>query len=127
MLYSGFEKRVLSKLQELCPDLHRDLQACIDRLFDLEAAVKPGVYYHPEFRGKSSIKATFPVLVPKMSYKDLAVQDGDTAIARFAMMVRGEIAGAEAARSRKELLDYCKRDTLAMVELQRVLDELVNS
>lgn len=125
IVYSGFEKRVLSELAALFPDLGKDLQSCIGRLFDLEAAVKPGVYYHPEFRGRSSIKATFPVLVPTMSYADLTVQDGDTAIAQFAMMARKELAGDEAKRVRRELLDYCKRDTLAMVELHRALETLV--
>lgn len=125
VVYSGFEKRVLTELQGLFPDLDGGLQTCIDRLFDLEAALKPGVYYHPAFGGRSSIKVTFPVLVPTMSYDDLAVGDGDTAIAMFAKMARGEITGADAKRVRQELLDYCKRDTLAMVELHRALTVLL--
>lgn len=125
IVYSGFEKRVLSELQKLFPDLRGDRQGCIDRIFDLEAAVKPGVFYHPGFGGRSSIKATFPVLVPNMSYADLSIQDGDMAIAKFAMMVRGEISGAEAKVTRQQLLAYCERDTLAMVKLHQALCSLV--
>lgn len=125
VVYSGFEERVLNELQRKFPDLHDDLQACIDRLFDLEAALKPGVYYHPAFGGRSSIKVTFPVLVPAISYDDLEIGDGDTAIAMFARMARRELAGSDANRGRRQLLDYCGRDTQALVELHRALLQLL--
>jgi hypothetical protein len=46
------------------------------------------------------------------------------AITRFARMARGEIVGDEAAITRRQLLDYCEMDTLAMVRLHEKLVEL---
>ncbi len=50
--------------------------------------------------------------------------DGDTAIARFARMARGEIAGEAIKDARDALLAYCKLDTLAMVRLHEALFQL---
>ena len=63
-------------------------------------------------------------MVPELSYAELDVKDGDTAIARFARMAKGEITGEEAEATRRRLLEYCKMDTLAMVRLHEVLDRL---
>jgi len=60
--------------------------------------------------------------VPELSYAGLDVKDGDTAIVRFARMAKGEISGKEAETTRRELLEYCKMDTFAMVKLHEVLD-----
>jgi hypothetical protein len=87
--------------------------------------------YHPDFRGRYSIKKVLPALVQDLSYADLAIKDGDTAITRFARMARGEITGESTGATRKQLLDYCKRDTLAMVRLHealhRLADKMVNA
>jgi hypothetical protein len=122
--YSSFEKTTLNGLAKLFPAKANALQACVDRLFDLEVVFKKG-YYHPGFCGSTSIKKTLPVLVPDMTYSDLEVGDGETAVAVFAGMARGEITGDEAKAARDNLLRYCKQDTLAMVRLhERVLAEV---
>jgi hypothetical protein len=61
------------------------------------------------------------MLVPELSYKGLAVGDGDTAITRFARMARGEITGNDIESTRRQLLEYCKLDTFAMVRLHETL------
>jgi hypothetical protein len=80
-----------------------------------------GNVYHPEFRGSFSIKKVLPALVPDLSYAELNIRDGDTAIARFARMAKGEISGDEAEISRRQLLKYCEMDTYAMLKLHEVL------
>lgn len=122
VVYSHFEKTRIAALQERFPDLAPQLQAILDRLVDLLPVVQDNVY-HPEFRGSFSIKAVLPALIPDLSYKGLAVGDGNTAITRFARMARGEIVGEAAERTRAELLEYCKLDTLAMVRLHEALLE----
>ncbi len=122
VVYSSFEKTVLGNLGRLFRDLKPHLDGCIDRLFDLEKAFKSW-FYHPEFRGRTSIKVTLPALVD-LSYDGLAIADGDTAVAKFARMARGEITGDAAGEVRQALLEYCKRDTLAMVRLHERLLKL---
>ena len=72
-----------------------------------------------------SIKVTLPVLVPEMSYDSLEIADGDSAMAAFAYLALGKYEGTEAETMRRHLLDYCKQDTLAMVELHQKLAEYV--
>jgi predicted RecB family nuclease len=120
IVYSNFEQTRIKALQDRFPDLNAPLQAILDRLVDLHSLVADYVY-HPGFRGSFSIKKVLPALVPTLSYKDLAICDGDTAITRFARMARGEISSADIETTRGELLEYCKLDTLAMVRLHEIL------
>ena len=121
VMYSSFEKRILRELAAAFPTLAPRLMACVEKLVDLEPAVKPGSYYHPSFNGRSSIKATLPVVVTNLSYKGLTIADGDTAIAMFGRMVSGGCTQKEAEAIRQDLLAYCSRDTEAMVRLHEEL------
>jgi hypothetical protein len=122
VVYSSFEKTMLNNLGRLFSDLKPALDQCASRLFDLEKVFRSW-FYHPEFRGRKSIKVTLPALV-EMSYDGLPIADGDTAVAKYARMARGEIVGEAAQEVRQALLEYCKRDTLAMVRLHERLLEL---
>jgi hypothetical protein len=74
-------------------------------------------------KGRYSIKAVLPALVPELSYQDLDIKEGGTASTSFAQMVSGTFQG-NVEKTRQALLAYCKRDTLAMVEIFRVLKAL---
>jgi len=67
------------------------------------------------------------VMVPELDYGDLQVADGRAAMAAFAHMARGQVVGPEALVLRQQLLDYCERDTLAMVRLHQALVERIQS
>jgi hypothetical protein len=114
--HASFEKTVIADLAERFPDLRRPLRSLLDRVFDLER-VFTKAYYHPAFRGSSSIKVVLPVLIPSMGYDSMEIGDGDTAIVAFARMASGACDAKEEATLRKGLLDYCRQDTLAMVRL----------
>jgi len=68
-----------------------------------------------------------PVLVPGLSYKDLPIGNGDTAVAQFARMAMGQYDTDQAAEIRQQLLKYCHLDTLAMVELHCRLLEIATA
>jgi hypothetical protein len=123
IVYGTFEKARITALQKLFPDLQTSLQAILDRLVDLERVIEENVY-HPEFRGRFSVKEVLPALVPELSYAGLDVKDGDTAITRFARMAKGGITGEDVEAIRSQLLEYCNMDTLAMVRLHEALDRL---
>ncbi len=78
-------------------------------------------YYTPEMKGSYSIKHVLPALVPELSYEDLKINNGSTASNTFLSMVNGTFEG-DIEESRRQLLDYCKLDTYAMV---RILDKLL--
>jgi hypothetical protein len=76
---------------------------------------------HPKFRGKTSIKWVLPALVPELSYKGLAIQEGATASETWNAIVTGELEAEAAEKARVDLLTYCGLDSLAMVEIWRAL------
>lgn len=121
--HASFEKTVISNLAERFSDLRGALRNLINRMFDLER-VFTKAYYHPAFRGSSSIKVVLPVLIPSMGYDGMEIGDGDTAIVAFARMASGACNAKEEAKLRKGLLDYCRQDTLAMVRLHEVASKL---
>ena len=95
----------------------------IDRIVDLEAIIRKH-FYHPDFHGSTSIKKTLPVLVPDMSYDGLEIANGDTAMSAFALMAQGHYDDEKMETIRRNLLDYCRQDTLAMVKLhERLLED----
>ena len=76
-------------------------------------------------RGSYSIKGVLPALVPEFSYSDLEIKEGGSASNTFLSMVNGTFKG-DVQETRKQLLEYCKMDTFAIVKIpeaiQKVLD-----
>lgn len=124
IVYGNFEKNIVTGLSRVYQDLSRGLNSLVDRMIDLEAIIRKN-YYHPDFHGSISIKSTLPVLVPDISYDDLEIADGDSAMAAFAFLARGKYDDREAEIMKRNLLEYCKRDSLAMVRLHQQLVEYV--
>jgi hypothetical protein len=84
--------------------------------------------YLPAFSFSNSIKSVAPALAPGFGYADLdGVADGMAASAAFAQLASGTISDTgQVLQLRTALLAYCKRDTLAMVEVHRALIRLVS-
>ena len=124
VVYSHFESVRIKALISRFPDLTDSLEAIRRRLTDFATVVRKHVY-HPAFHGSFSLKKVIPALVPEVSYADLDIGDGDTAISIFAKMARNEIGDIEEAR--RNLLAYCETDTLVMVKLHETLTTLAPS
>ena len=122
-VYSEFEGTQIQAMAELYPDLAPALRGIHARLVDLLPIVQRHVY-DPAFEGRSTLKKVLPALVPDLSYDGLAIRDGGTAVALFARMAKGEIAGEQAVLVRQQLLEYCRMDTMAMVRLHETLHDL---
>ncbi len=123
-VWSSYEDTRLKALAEALPDLGPELQRLRHRLVDLYALTRAHVY-HPEFRGSFSIKNVAPALAPGFGWSGLGdVAEGGAAAASFAELARGGMPPEAAERTRRELLAYCERDTLAMVEVHRALREM---
>ncbi|MDH5668832.1 MAG: DUF2779 domain-containing protein [Nitrospira sp.] len=121
-VYSAYEEAMMRQLAEAFPEFRSAFQAILKRVWDLHPVIK-NHYYHPAFNGSYSIKAVLPAVAPALDYGDLAIQAGGQAAAEYYRMVFVETDWVERAEIREALLRYCARDTLALVELRRVLKE----
>ena len=117
----SFERRILRGLAESFPEYASALQSIIERLWDQLTTLRKH-YEHPDFCGSKSLKSVLPVLVPSLSYKTLDIQEGGDAPAVWNLMLS---ANNETERQEwdQRLRAYCKLDTLAMVEIHKVLQE----
>ncbi len=124
VVYSAYEQTQLRELARQMPDLAPALEAIIGRLADLLPVVRSAVYL-PEFGFSNSIKAVAPALAPGFGYDDLpGIADGAAAAAGFLQLASGGLSPSARASVRTELLAYCERDTMAMVEVHRALVQL---
>ena len=125
VMYTPFEKTRIRELQLAVPGLATELAALEAKLIDLHPVVKNCVY-HPGFKGSFSLKYILTPLVPELTYNDLVIVDGMVASVEIArlLFVADKIPKHERDRVRQELLDYCQRDTWAMVKLVERLREL---
>jgi hypothetical protein len=112
----GFERGKLNDLIEIFPEYSNKLEGIVNRLKDLMIPFQQKWYYTPEMRGSYSIKAVLPALVPELSYNDLDIKDGGTASNTFLSMINGTFQG-NIEEARRQLLEYCKLDTFAMVKI----------
>jgi predicted RecB family nuclease len=120
LVYSAYEAGLIRQLADTFPEFKSAFREIGKRLWDLLPVIKDH-YYHPGFNGSYSIKSVLPAVVPSLGYGDLAIQEGGHAAAEYYRMVFVETDWIERETIREALLRYCARDTLAMVELRRVL------
>lgn len=115
--YAPFEISCLKKIAKDFPAYASACAQIINRMVDLFVPFRNLDVYHPAMKGSASIKAVLPALIPELSYDGLEVSQGGEAMQVFGNMVAGSYTAEKEASLRKALLEYCKLDTLAMVEL----------
>ena len=123
IIYTSFEEKELRCLGGLFPDLASRVDAVLARLFDLNDVIKKG-YDHPGFEGSTSIKKVLPVMVPDLRYDGMAIGEGMAASGAFGLMRVGEFDPESFDGWRRDLLEYCKLDTMAMVRVHEALDRV---
>ena len=116
----GFERGRLNELIRILPKYQDQLEAIIDRMKDLMIPFKEKWYYVPAMKGSYSIKYVLPALVPSLSYENLEINNGSSASSTYANLhTLSELD--QINQTRKNLLEYCKLDTFAMVKILEVL------
>ena len=83
-----------------------------------------GYYVEGKFRGKTGLKDVLPILVPELSYSELEIQTGQEAPANWRKIIHNEFHLSEKRVVVENLLEYCKMDTLAMVRIYELLNNL---
>jgi len=124
----GFEKGKIRDLAEYLPTLSDDLLALNERFIDIAHPFQYKHYYHPKFNGRYSIKIVLPTLFPNndaLDYKKLgSIQNGGDAMDTFANLhlLKNK---SKIDEIKKDLLAYCRLDTLAMVRIWEKLGEVI--
>ena len=122
IVYSPYEQRILNELARDFPQYERQLTALRNRLFDLLPIIRRS-FYHPGLPN-NSLKSVTSVLVPDLVYSNLDVQDGSAASAAYARMIQNATPQRERIGIREALLEYCRRDTEALVGVLGALRKL---
>ncbi|MCC6414083.1 MAG: DUF2779 domain-containing protein [Saprospiraceae bacterium] len=92
-----------------------------NRVYDLMEIFQKQDYAHPAFKGSYSIKNVLPVLAPHLSYEGLPIHHGMLASIHWHKLATGDLTEAERLQVMDNLRRYCGLDTLAMVEVWRVV------
>lgn len=118
-----FEKGINKQIGEHLSEYRDFMEDVNNRVVDLMIPFfgKTTMYDHPEFMGSASIKYVLPALVPILSYKNMHIQEGGTASDTWNRIVSGEYSAEDKSTKIQALKDYCHLDTLAMVEIWKVL------
>lgn len=124
IVYSHFEKGVITRMISEFTDLNDKLLQIIGRLVNLERIIGQNVYFQG-FHGKTSIKKVAPVLVPGISYGESEISDGKSAMAVFLNLRHAKYDETESQVMRESLLKYCELDTYSLVKLHEKLYELI--
>jgi len=116
---ASYEKGCNRRLSGLLPHLRAFLADADARMIDLMVPFRTS-YVDRRFMGSTSIKKILPVLCPHMRYDEARVHDGAGAMEAWREMTttrdferRHEL--------RCQLLEYCRIDSLAMIEIWRAL------
>lgn len=121
--HASFEKTQNREMAVMFPDKEPFLLDINERMMNLEDVFKTA-YVDARFEGSTSIKKVLPAVCPRLNYDDLEVKDGSLAMEAWQRMINA--APDEAEKIANDLLKYCERDTLAMVEIYRFLCEVIN-
>ncbi len=121
----AFECGRLKELAETFPAMAEHLLSIAGNIRDLLEPFQKGYYYTRAMGGSFSIKSVLPALFPDdpaLDYHNLeGVHNGGEAMELFPLIQ--EMPPREQEIARRNLLDYCKLDTYAMVKVWQKLVE----
>ena len=124
--YEQFEIARLKELAKVFPEYQTWVTSVLSRIADLIYPFKKFDYYNEKQRGSASLKRVLPALT-KLSYSNLEITEGLIASVVFFNLTYNPSPGTEVDKSkiRKQLLEYCKLDTQAELEIFYALTEIV--
>ena len=119
----GFERSVMNELAERVPTHAIALRRICDQMQDLMDIFSKQHYVHKDFRGSAAIESIMNVLLPEMTYGHLPYTGQDVGFVWWKDIVfKHSVDRAEKIRL---ITEYCKQDTLVMVEIWRILNDII--
>jgi hypothetical protein len=120
----GFEKSVTSELAKRLPAHAIALRRICDQMQDLMDVFSKQQYVHRDFRGRAGIESIMNVLLPDMTYDHLPYTGQDVGFVWFKDIISHH--AADRTEKIRLITEYCKQDTLVMVEIWRILLRIVS-
>ncbi|ARV06088.1 hypothetical protein BTO04_04945 [Polaribacter sp. SA4-10] len=120
LMYSHFEKTIINGLIRDFPKYTIPLEHLIDRLVDLLPVFKKHLKTEATQKN-ASLKNVLPTFLTQFSYDDLDIQNGMATMDVYRNL--SNLSKSELLVARKNMLEYCKLDTLAVLELYKLLCE----
>lgn len=119
-----FEKSCNDLMGALQPVYAEFLSLVNKRIKDLMIPFSKGWFVDKEFKGSASLKKVLPVLISELSYHHLDIQQGEVAQRLWMETFLKNGNKQQKEKIIKDLLEYCKLDTLAMVKIWEVLKKI---
>ena len=120
-----FESGCLKNAAEVYPEYSDWVKELEPRFIDLLVPFRRFDYYDPKQLGSCSIKYLYPALVGG-SYDGMAISDGEEASREYARVTFSDGVPEKERRGIYDgLLEYCKLDTQAMIDVLNVLRRTV--
>jgi hypothetical protein len=113
-----FERAAIKDLAEQFEPLRPKLLNILSRLVDLATPFEKRYYYDPNMRGSRALKAVAPAIIRGVAY-DGGIKNGEEAMESYLALHSANEQNKE--RIRRELLDYCKKDTEYLAHIYRKL------
>ncbi len=115
--YEPFEKGRNEELGKMFPEYAQLMGDLNGRIVDLMTPFANQWYMDKDFFGSASIKKVLPVLISDLSYEKLNIKEGATASRVWTETILEGKNIDKKDKIMQDLLDYCRLDTLAMVQL----------
>ena len=121
----GFERTVTAELAERLPEYRKVLTRICDQMQDLRDVFSKQHYVHKDFRGKSGVGPVMEALLPHMTYDHLPYTGSDVGYIWWRDIVNDGTTKEDREKKTHLIREYCKQDTFVMVEIWRILNDLV--
>jgi hypothetical protein len=120
--YKPFEVSRNKELADLYPNYQEFFHNINEnRIFDLRDVFSKNMYVDARSKGSTSLKEILPITIPDLTYKTLGIQGGTAAMTEWSNLVFSNLSDDEKLQIRIDLLEYCKLDSFAMVEIYKFL------
>jgi hypothetical protein len=117
--FGQFESERIKELADFAPDYKDALLKLVDRIVDPLPIIRDHVYDNA-FAGSFSLKNVGPALLGESSsYEGMLVGNGTAAQRAFEEMISDSVTIERRQELARASLEYCKKDTLVMLELVR--------
>jgi hypothetical protein len=119
--YGKFESSRIAELAEFSPEYKIELEALLPRIVDPLPVIRDFIY-DDEFNGSFGLKSVGPALLGnKFSYDDMLVNNGTAAQRAFEQIISENTNPTLKNELIQASIEYCRKDTLVMVELVKWL------
>ena len=123
---AGFEKMILRQSSDVYKNHQGWLGDVEPRFVDLLEPFRSFQYYNPAQKGSASMKEVLPALTGK-GYDALVIREGSMASSEFLRVTFSETNSEEMGAVRNHLLEYCRQDTMGMLDILTALRKTIQN